>query len=40
MAERLAQNIFSRLFMPDSFLVARIREKAGLALLSKPGAPK
>jgi hypothetical protein len=36
LAERVAKNIFARLFQPGSFMVARIREKVGVSLLSKP----
>ncbi|CAG7785608.1 unnamed protein product [Allacma fusca] len=36
LAQRMARNIFSRLFVPSSFLSNRLREKAALALLSKP----
>jgi len=36
MARKIARNVFSRLFLPESFLVQKIREKTGLALLSKP----
>ncbi|ODN00224.1 hypothetical protein Ocin01_06471 [Orchesella cincta] len=36
LAQRIARNIFARLFLPNSFLVHKLREKAGLAYLSKP----
>lgn len=38
LAERVARNIFARLFLPRSFLVQKLREKSGLALLSKPSS--
>lgn len=37
LAQRVAKNIFARLFLPNSFLTTKLREKAAMAYLSRPG---